>query len=810
MSSNLSIALLIGASVGGAVAGVKRVGRSLKILRDETQTTMQKMGHFAKLTALGVGSITTGVGAAVGALKGLSAPAIEFESAMADVKKVVNFDTPTQFKEMEQDILNLTRKIPMAGEEIAAIVAAGGQAGLARENLIGYAEDAAKMGVAFDMAAGDAGEAMATMANVLGKPITEMAQFGDAINHLSDNANAKAADIVNVIARAGSDTRMLGLSENQAAALGSTFLSMGKAPELAAQAIKGMAASFADLKAGKHAKELAMLGLTPKKFAQAMNKDAQGAITDFIKKVKTLPKDQQYPLLSKMFGRQYADDVMLLAQNQAEYNRQLDLLAEKDASGNFKYMGSMQREFENRSNTTANNLQLLKNSFTEIGITVGKAFLPPLNKLVNAIKPVIYWTANFLQNNPWIIEGIVTIGASLASLVGVTIAASTAGSALITSFLGVRVALGGGLKLLKVGTKLIWGLSQSTLALGKVLSGALVKGLLMAGKALLFVSRAMLMNPIGLIITGIAVAAFLIYKYWEPIKGFFSTLWENIKTFFNSGIGHITKTILDWSPLGLFYKAFAAVLRWFGFDLPSSFSEFGASIMSKFADGAMRAFTAVKNAIGGAVDWIKGKLGFAVESQVSIENAQRSIASATALAQSVPVRGFARGGYTGDGGQHEPAGVVHKGEYVLDKTTTARLGVGNLDRLVGGAMQFGQSALRMIQPSHATKKPSALSSPAQRQPPKKATALSSTAQRQKPKRQRKLQSLRETFAQRNPAQAVPHETGVVVHFSPTINVPPSAQREGLLSEIKQGLNISLTEFERLLNRVFDQRARRAY
>ncbi|WP_164125878.1 phage tail tape measure protein, partial [Stenotrophomonas maltophilia] len=72
-------------------------------------------------------------------------------------------------------------------------------------NLLGYAEDAAKMGVAFDMAAGDAGTAMATMANVLGKPISEMAKFGDAINHLSDNANAKAADIVNVIARAGSD-----------------------------------------------------------------------------------------------------------------------------------------------------------------------------------------------------------------------------------------------------------------------------------------------------------------------------------------------------------------------------------------------------------------------------------------------------------------------------------------------------------------------------------------------------------------------------------------------------------------------------
>ena len=82
----------------------------------------------------------------------------------------MNFDSPAQFKEMEQDILRLTRTIPMASEEIAAIVAAGGQAGIARENLLGYAEDAAKNGVASDMAAGDAGTAMANHGERIGKP----------------------------------------------------------------------------------------------------------------------------------------------------------------------------------------------------------------------------------------------------------------------------------------------------------------------------------------------------------------------------------------------------------------------------------------------------------------------------------------------------------------------------------------------------------------------------------------------------------------------------------------------------------------
>lgn len=47
--------------------------------------------------------------------------------------------------------------------------------------------------------------------------------------------------------------------------------------------------------------------------------------------------------------------------------------------------------------------------------------------------------------------------------------------------------------------------------------------------------------------------------------------------------------------------------------------------------------------------------------------------------------GFADGGYTGDGGKFEPAGVVHRGEYVLSKEATRRIGVGNLEALHSAA-----------------------------------------------------------------------------------------------------------------------------
>lgn len=51
--------------------------------------------------------------------------------------------------------------------------------------------------------------------------------------------------------------------------------------------------------------------------------------------------------------------------------------------------------------------------------------------------------------------------------------------------------------------------------------------------------------------------------------------------------------------------------------------------------------------------------------------------------------GFSTGGYTGDGGKYTPAGIVHKGEYVITKEATARLGRGFLDHLNYGSVRRG-------------------------------------------------------------------------------------------------------------------------
>ncbi|EJP3970729.1 phage tail tape measure protein [Salmonella enterica] len=143
--------------------------------------------------------------------------------------------------------------------------------------------------------------------------------------------------------------------------------------------------------------------------------------------------------------------------------------------------------------------------------------------------------------------------------------------------------------------------------LGRVLGGGLLRGLMAAGRAVLFIGRALLMNPIGLLITGIAVAAYLIYRYWGPIKGFFTRLWtgienigtqiwssitgfftdrwQDIQTAFDGGLLGIGELIINWSPLGLFTKAFSGVMKWFGIDLPGNFTDFGKNIIDGLTKG---------------------------------------------------------------------------------------------------------------------------------------------------------------------------------------------------------------------------------
>jgi hypothetical protein len=143
------------------------------------------------------------------------------------------------------------------------------------------------------------------------------------------------------------------------------------------------------------------------------------------------------------------------------------------------------------------------------------------------------------------------------------------------------------------------------------------------GKALLMIGRALMLNPIGLAMTALAGAAYLIYQNWDAVKLYFISAWAEIKVGFSSGIRGILTTLANFSPIGLIYQAFAGVLSYLGVDLPKRFTEFGNLIVNGLVNGLFAGMGQIKGAItsigDSTIGWFKEKLDIHSPSRVFAE-----------------------------------------------------------------------------------------------------------------------------------------------------------------------------------------------
>ncbi|MED8980122.1 phage tail tape measure protein, partial [Escherichia coli] len=91
---------------------------------------------------------------------------------------------------------------------------------------------------------------------------------------------------------------------------------------------------------------------------------------------------------------------------------------------------------------------------------------------------------------------------------------------------------------------------------------------------------------------------------------------------FNGGIAGIGKLLVNWSPAGLLYKAFAAALKYLGVDLPAKFTDFGGHLIDGLINGIRNKWESLKTSITGMgdsiSDWFSEKLGIHSPSRVFI------------------------------------------------------------------------------------------------------------------------------------------------------------------------------------------------
>lgn len=379
---------------------------------DAISKNVKKAGKGIKEKALVAGAFGTAWSLALA--KPVS-DAIEFESSMADVRKVVNFDTPDQFKQMGQDILDMSTQLPMAATDIAKIVAAGGQAGIAADGLKEFATDAVKMGIAFDESADQAGQQMAQWRVSLGMTQGQVETLADQINYLGNTGPTTAANITEVVTRVGSLGKIAGFSAADVAALGSTIGAAGIESDVAATAIKKV---FTTLASGQkmtkdQKKAVKFLHLNPKQLAVDLQKNGKVALEQVFSALSKVSPTKQVSLLKSLFGEESVGAIAPLLANLNQLKTNFNKVGDSA-----QYAGSMQKEYASRASTTANQLELLKNNLNKISVETGDALLPAVSDGLDQAMPLLNSISDFIKANPEVIKLAAGAAAGLTAIGG--------------------------------------------------------------------------------------------------------------------------------------------------------------------------------------------------------------------------------------------------------------------------------------------------------------------------------------------------------------------------------------------------------
>ena len=336
--------------------------------------------------------------------------AVDFESAMADVAKVVdglrdeNGNLTDSYYAMSDSIVQMSKDIPMAAEDLAAITAAAGTAGIAADELTTFTETAAKMGVAFDTTAEQAGDWMAKWRTSFSMGQEEVTALADQINYLSNNSASTASEISTIVTAVGPLGDVAGISAAQIAALGSTMVGVGVQQDVAATGIRKLATTMvAGSSATKaQATVLQQLGLDATEMAERMQTDAEGAILTFLEAVSKLPEAEQAAALKNYFGQESVGAIAPLLTNLDVLRERFEMVADAQL-----YAGSMDAEYAARAATTANNIQLYENRIAALKIQLGNYLLPVVNKVLGAASTGLDWLSDKIASAEGTVSGFI-------------------------------------------------------------------------------------------------------------------------------------------------------------------------------------------------------------------------------------------------------------------------------------------------------------------------------------------------------------------------------------------------------------------
>lgn len=619
---------------------LEQVARQQQRVNEAKERLARGQALTSSMAATGATGLAMGTGALYTGAK-MMAPGIEFDATMSKVQAL------SRLGKDDEALAALRQQARELGEKtmFSATEAAQGQSFLA---MAGFKPE-------------DIVASMPAMLDVAKAGDMELAQTADIASNILTGFSLQATDMTRVgdvltaaFTRSNTSLYMLGETMKYAAPNAAAY---GQDIEIMAAAAGKLGDAGIQGSMGGTALRaiLSRLAAPPKEAAKALDqlgikvKDAQGnmrPLPDLLEEIhdrtKKMGNVQRGGLLKHIAGE--------------EAGAAMTVLTQQAGSGELQALIATLREAQGEAAATAKtmgdnlvgDLDELSSGWEDLGIQLQEQQNGALRGLVQSVTGLVGSIKAWTVANPELTSGLIRVAAVLA----VVIAAGGALTLMLASILGPIVMVRFGLSML--GIKGGGALSLLAKVGGSAFS--------MLARGFLAFSRLLLLNPIGLAITAIALGAYLIIKYWEPIKGFFSSLWtriteafdssvqwvsgllhrwnpmpmlsaawtgvkeffsglwEQIKTAFDGGLAGVGALLVNWSPLGLIYKAVSGALSLLGIEMPGKFSEFGSMMISGLINGIKSMAGAVKDSITGLGDqvtgWFKEKLGIHSPSRV--------------------------------------------------------------------------------------------------------------------------------------------------------------------------------------------------
>lgn len=500
-----------------------------------------------KMAGTGATMTATGAGMLYSAKQTLM-PGYEFNVGMSKVQALTRLDKNSdEFKMLREQAQELGATTAFTANQVAQGQAFYAMAGFKPEQIKNAMPGTLAMSLAGDIDLG-------TTADIGSNILTGFKLDSDQMGRVSDV-------LVGAFTRSNTSLTMLGDTMKYVAPVAS---GLGVDLETAAAATGKLGdAGIQGSMAGTSLRAiLGRLAEPPKMAAKALEelgiktRDAKGNLRDFPELLAELDKKT-----AKMGNAQRAGFFKAIAGEEAF--SALSVLAEQAGKGELqKFVDELKKakgEAQNVAGTMTDNLdgdmKNLTSAWEALGIKIFDGIDKPLRQISQSITKAISKVESWVKANPELAKTLTMIGLAIAGII------TTLGilSLSIAAMLGPLAAAKLSLSILG-----IKGGSALTL---------LLKPIKLLGSAFLGLGKAMLANPILLVIAAIAAAVYLIYKNWDTIGPYVYKVWDTVKRYtaiawqalkdtIKSAWEAIKYIFFNWTPLGLIIKHWNSIVSY--------------------------------------------------------------------------------------------------------------------------------------------------------------------------------------------------------------------------------------------------------